>query len=161
LRHFCGFCGTPLSYFTEEPSSEADYIQLTVGSLLTEDLHDLEEMGLIPQDEDDEEEEDKMDIVPAAATETHLLGREFTNIPWFNTMIRGSRLGNIQTTRGVRETRDGTARVEWEITEWTAGDDDEEGDNLEASGSLTTGKRKHGDTEQDEAITGRGTVVTG
>lgn len=157
MRHFCGFCGTPLSYFTEEPRSEADYIQLTLGSLLTEDLHDLEEMGLIPEYEDDEDDEgDKMDIVPGAPTGTHLLGREFTNIPWFNTMIRGSRLGNMQTTRGVRETRDGTARVEWEITEWTADDDGQEEEEEAGASGVTTGKRKHGDTEQDEVIADRG-----
>ncbi|KAL2160509.1 hypothetical protein VTH06DRAFT_1197 [Thermothelomyces fergusii] len=45
MRHFCGFCGTPLSYWSESPRSEADFIRLTLGSLLPEDLRDLEEWG--------------------------------------------------------------------------------------------------------------------
>ncbi|KAH9438073.1 hypothetical protein MCOR02_001714 [Pyricularia oryzae] len=47
-RNFCGFCGTPLSYWSEDPPSEADFIRLTLGSLCHEDLGDLEELGLVP-----------------------------------------------------------------------------------------------------------------
>jgi hypothetical protein len=48
MRHFCGFCGTPLSYWTESPRSEADFICLTLGSLVPEDLEGLEEWGVLP-----------------------------------------------------------------------------------------------------------------
>ncbi|RYP17810.1 hypothetical protein DL765_004294 [Monosporascus sp. GIB2] len=135
LRHFCGFCGTPISYWSERPRSEADYIQLTLGSLLTEDLHGLDEIGLIPGVFED----DSMDIVAAPTTNTgsQLIGRDTTGIPWFESMISGSRLGSLQTTRGARESQDGRIRVEWEVTEWTA-DDDEETNN---------GKRKRGEME--------------
>ncbi|ETS76011.1 hypothetical protein PFICI_12955 [Pestalotiopsis fici W106-1] len=146
-RHFCGFCGTPISYFTEQPRSEADYIQLTLGSLLTEDLHDLEELGLL----NEEEEEDVMDIAPptpTASTGLQLIGRDFTHIPWFESFIQGSRLGNARTSRGVQQSRDGTTRVEWEITEWNGEDDDDNNDNLDASESSATGKRKRRDTDQ-------------
>lgn len=123
LRHFCGFCGTPISYWSERPRSEADYIQLTLGSLLTEDLHGLDEIGLIPGGLED----DSMGIVaaPTANTGSQLIGRDITSIPWFESLISGSRLGNLQTTRGARESQDGRIRVEWEVTEWT-GDNDEE-----------------------------------
>lgn len=47
-RHFCGFCGTPLTYWSEQPRSEADYIHITLGSLCREDLGDLDDLGLIP-----------------------------------------------------------------------------------------------------------------
>ncbi|KAK6088382.1 sodium bile acid cotransporter [Seiridium cupressi] len=143
-RTFCGFCGTPISYFTEQPRSEADYIQLTIGSLLTEDLHDLEELGLLTEDDI----EDAMDIVPTnptAVTDSQLTGRDFTHIPWFDSMIQGSRLGNARTSRGAQESRDGTMRVEWEITEWTGEDDGE------ASETATNGKRKRRDTDQQNA----------
>lgn len=46
-RHFCGFCGTPLTYWSDLPRGEANYIQVTMGSLSREDLGDLEELGLI------------------------------------------------------------------------------------------------------------------
>ncbi|KAM0819206.1 hypothetical protein AB5N19_05021 [Seiridium cardinale] len=143
-RTFCGFCGTPISYFTEQPRSEADYIQLTIGSLLTEDLHDLEELGLLTEDDI----EDAMDIVPTnptAVTDLQLTGRDFTHIPWFDSMIQGSRLGNARTSRGAQESRDGTMRVEWEITEWTGEDDGE------ASEPSTSSKRKRKDTDQQNA----------
>ncbi|KAI2626467.1 hypothetical protein GGR54DRAFT_471935 [Hypoxylon sp. NC1633] len=146
LRQFCGFCGTPLSYWSENPRSEADYIQITLRSLLIEDLRDLEELGLVPA----ESEQEAMHITPARAPsqEPQLIGRETTSIPWFENMILGSRLGNIRTTRGLHESRDGRIRVEYEITEWTgdnAADDDE---LVEASGSVATGKRKRGETDE-------------
>ncbi|KAK4038473.1 hypothetical protein C8A01DRAFT_47932 [Parachaetomium inaequale] len=46
-RHFCGFCGTPLSFWSETPRGEADFIRLALGSLLPEDLGDLEELGFL------------------------------------------------------------------------------------------------------------------
>ncbi|KAI1100007.1 hypothetical protein F4804DRAFT_63029 [Jackrogersella minutella] len=147
IRQFCGYCGTPLSYWSEEPRSEAEYIRLTLGSLLSEDLRDLEEMGMIP----DESDLDPMDVTPTLATNqgTQLIGRDTTGIPWFESMILGSRLGNIQTTRGVEESRDGRMRVEYEITEWT-----EDGAEVGGEGGMfeppATGKRKRGGTD-DEA----------
>ncbi|KAI1644771.1 uncharacterized protein F4817DRAFT_318436 [Daldinia loculata] len=150
MRQFCGFCGTPLSYWSEEPRSEADYIQLTLGSLLTEDLRDLEDLGLIP----DESELDLMDIVPtqASSQDSQLIGRDVAGIPWFESMILGSRLGNIYTTKGVRKGRDGKARVEYEITEWT-GDDaagDETGQTVLFYELPTTSKRKRGEVDDGE-----------
>ncbi|CAJ2506079.1 Uu.00g002090.m01.CDS01 [Anthostomella pinea] len=157
-RNFCGFCGTPLSYWSEEPRGEAEYIQLTLGSLLTEDLHDLEELGLIP----DDSEQDEMDIVPAPVHNQgrQLIGRDSNSIPWFESMLAGSRLGNMQTTRGVRQSHDGRVRVEFEITEWTAGDEaetemdeaaDAEGDASETSSA--TGKRKRRDVDDGAGAT--------
>ncbi|KAH8195469.1 hypothetical protein TruAng_010368 [Truncatella angustata] len=143
-RHFCGFCGTPISYFTEQPRSEANFIQLTLGSLLTEDLHDLEELGLLAEDD----QGDMMDITPTtpgAGNDSQLTGRDFTHIPWFDSMMQGSRLSNVRTSRGARESRDGTVHVEWEITEWTGDDNDE------SSESSATGKRKRGATDQNNA----------
>ncbi|KAI0127905.1 hypothetical protein BJ170DRAFT_393806 [Xylariales sp. AK1849] len=150
IRQFCGFCGTPISYFTEQPRSESSFIRLTLGSLLTEDLHDLEAMGLIQDDDEEGTTDDPMDPLPSSSTASaaqQLIGRDFTNIPWFNGLIQGSRLGNMHTSRCGRESRAGTVRVEWEITEWT-GDEDEDEDE-ETSKSSATGKRKRGETEQD------------
>ncbi|KAI6092510.1 hypothetical protein F4821DRAFT_224203 [Hypoxylon rubiginosum] len=149
MRQFCGFCGTPLSYWSEEPRSEADYIQVTLGSLLTEDLHDLEELGLLPEES---ASEDAMDIIPTPISVTQrsqLVGRDITSIPWFESMILGSRLGNVHTTRGVRESRDRRVRVEYEITEWTEDDaaDGETGEKPEEASASATGKRKRGEAD--------------
>ncbi|KAK8108585.1 hypothetical protein PG984_014386 [Apiospora sp. TS-2023a] len=154
MRQFCGFCGTPLSYWSEEPRSEADYIQLTLGSLLTQDLRDLEDMGLLPDDDGNGNNIEEMDLAPVAAPattgpNTPLLGREFSGLPWFDSMVRGSQLGNLRTSKGARESRDGHVRVEWEITEWT-GDGGGEGVDDESESS-SSGKRKRGDTEHEDA----------
>ncbi|OTB07113.1 hypothetical protein M426DRAFT_20169 [Hypoxylon sp. CI-4A] len=148
IRQFCGFCGTPLSFWSEQPRSEADYIQLTLGSLLTEDLHDLEELGLLPEEP---EREDRMDIVPTepANSMSQLIGRETTGIPWFESMMLGSRLGNMHTTRGIRESHDGRVRVEYEITEWTGDDAADDGEES-MSVSSATGKRKRGHTDDGD-----------
>ncbi len=160
MRHFCGFCGTPLSYWSEEPRSEADFIQLTLGSLNSEDLADLEEMGLLPELESDEEaevvvprrESASAALVSRAQPDTEMLGtdervvavrgRETVGaVPWFDTLVEGSRLGNLRTTKGHGQSRDGSVRVEWEVVEWTEGDD---GSPPEMA---RNGKRKLGDRD--------------
>jgi hypothetical protein len=60
----------------------------------------------------------------------------------------------MSTTRGVQHSRDGSLRVEFEVTEWTVDDDDEEGegdaDASESSSTSATGKRKRGlDADKD------------
>ena len=147
LRHFCGFCGTPISYWSEQPRSEAEYIQLTLGSLLTEDLHGLEEIGLVPGASENDHDNDRMGVAatapaPADPSASQLIGRDVTGIPWFEGLVSGSRLGNLQMTRGARESQDGRIRVEWEISEWTADDED-----------ANTGKRKRGDADTGDTGT--------
>jgi hypothetical protein len=51
-RHFCGFCGTPISYWTEEPRSESEFINITLGSLMRDDLLRLDALGLVNDDQD-------------------------------------------------------------------------------------------------------------
>ncbi|KAI1128565.1 hypothetical protein F5Y10DRAFT_174612 [Nemania abortiva] len=150
-RSFCGYCGTPLSYWSEEPPSEAEYIQLTLGSLLTEDLHSLQDLGLLPSDT----EQDEMEVIPTTRAEPsrELIGHDTTSIPWFDDLISGSRLGNMHTTRGVQRSRDGTGWVEFEITEWTADDDNGAGEGeayASESSMSTTGKRKRGGADDDD-----------
>ncbi|KAI0446091.1 hypothetical protein F4803DRAFT_505586 [Xylaria telfairii] len=146
-RSFCGYCGTPLSYWSEQPPSEAEYIKLTLGSLLTEDLHNLQELGMVP----DDTEQDEMEIEPTTVSgpTSELVGRDITSVPWFDSLISGSRLGRMHTEKSIRRDRDGTSWVEFEITEWTA-DDDNGGDEGEAyiSESSSSHKRKRVGTIQ-------------
>ncbi|KAI0142942.1 hypothetical protein GGR57DRAFT_371984 [Xylariaceae sp. FL1272] len=148
-RNFCGLCGTPISYYSEHPPAEADFIQLTIGSLLTEDLHGLQDLGLLPGSDEDEDEPDTMDISLPTASEasSSVTSRTFTSIPWFDSLLAGSRLGRMHTMRGVQESSDGRMRVEYEITEWTATDDDDNEAEEEAEASeSSSGKRKRTDT---------------
>ena len=75
-RSFCGYCGTPLTYWSEYPRDEADFMSVTIGSLYGEDQRMLEDLDLLPgssedeDDDDDEEEEPEServdDEVPAS-----------------------------------------------------------------------------------------------
>ncbi|KAF9871623.1 hypothetical protein CkaCkLH20_10821 [Colletotrichum karsti] len=150
-RYFCGFCGTPLSYWTELPHTEADYIHLTLASLCGQDLRDLEDLGLIPEQEETEQQ-------PAVPTTVTVVGRETRGVPWFDNMIEGSRLGNLRRNQVVdHSSRDGgNIRVEWEIVEWTDADDgndlaSETEDVDMTTGNLGNGKRKLGERDDADA----------
>ncbi|KAI2471475.1 hypothetical protein F4781DRAFT_429371 [Annulohypoxylon bovei var. microspora] len=181
IRQFCGFCGTPLTYWTEDPITEAGYIQVTLGSLLTEDLYDLDDMGLVPDEPDQKLNQDTMDIAPTPEINqaTQSSGHNATGIPWFENLTLGSRLGSIYAATRVEESRGGRIWVEYEITEWAEGDDtgvvtgliveeDEQDEDEVENGedgegvmpkpepeSPTTGKRKRGeadDGDEDEDV---------
>lgn len=143
LRHFCGFCGTPLTYWSEEPRAEADYIQLTLGSLCSEDLGDLEDLGLLP---DPESPQTPTDTAMAADDERVAVyeGNDTVGgLPWFDSLVEGSRLGTMKTTKGSHRSQDGTVRVEWEIVEYT--EDDGDGNDTPQSGKRKLGEREDGD----------------
>ena len=141
-RNFCGYCGTPLSYWSENPETEAEYIHLTLGSLLREDLHDLEDLGLIPADgdqgeqkEDTPEEETKHVTAATGPTRSTVL-RQSYGVPWFDGMVEGTRIGNMRRSEGVKRSRDGRVKVEWEVIEYTG--PDEPGDSDVVMSSATT-----------------------
>jgi hypothetical protein len=141
-RHFCGFCGTPLSYWSESPASEAEYISLTLGSLNGSDLRDLEDLGVLPREALEDVENDKEKIgnaVPFAGSNT-LNGSGNEGLPWFETMVEGSRLGKMKKRSGQRQS--GRYKVEWEIVEWT--DDGE-------SGTSSPAKRKLDEVEESDS----------
>lgn len=162
-RHFCGFCGTPLSFWSEQPSSEAEFLHVALGSLCGEDLSDLEELGMLPQLAEDEDEEHAgepaLKDVPAiglplrtgdsAADAGAVLpaGRERRGLSWFDSLISGSRLGNLRTSRGGGESADGRIRLQWEVVEWT---ESSSGSSPTSSGA----KRKLGDRGEDDAADG-------
>jgi len=147
-RRFCGFCGTPLSYWREEPPSESHYIQLALGSLSPEDLADIEELGLLPELDEEKEpqpmakdQDADMDdggggadaaLVPRRGRET------IGSLPWLDTLTAGSRLGMLCAAQGHGANRKRTIRVEWEVVEWTEDELPEAAKN---------GKRKRADRE--------------
>ncbi|EEY22561.1 conserved hypothetical protein [Verticillium alfalfae VaMs.102] len=168
-RYFCGYCGTPLSFWTERPQREADFIQLTLASLAGEDLRDLEDMGLLPELEDtrspeaepepdsepepepDVESENKSGVRTVQIARRAASNRESQSVPWFNSLVEGSRLGKtVRQGHSITERRNGTTTVEWEIVEWTEDDDDRDGnvapeveDVDMSSGNMSSGNRSN------------------
>ncbi|KAI9166744.1 Mss4 [Paramyrothecium foliicola] len=141
-RQFCGFCGTPLSYWSENPYSEADFINLTLGSLLREDIRDLEDLGLIPDNE-------TQDTASRAVTTTEPARgtalRHSFGVPWFDGLVEGTRLGNLRRSQGIQKSQDGQVQVEWEIIEYADGDS---GDSDEQMTMTTPAKRKLQDRDE-------------
>ena len=163
-RHFCGFCGTSLSYWSEDPHSEAEYINLTLGSLLRADLTDLEEMGLMPdrsttpeeeegegegEDKNMEELEDEQGAPRAMAPDPSVVLRQSLGVPWFDTMVKGMKLGKMRRSQGTQQSRDGKVHIEWEIVEYSNNDNsNDEHDNEDVEMATTTStlsKRKRVD----------------
>jgi hypothetical protein len=129
-RYFCGFCGTHLTYWSEIPEDEADYVNVTVGSLFGDDLRTLGELGLLPDDAEDigvveksepqaTERNENAEVARHDAAVHRTVGQGIEgDMTWMEEMLDGSRLGKTQKTkRGVGRSSDGTTTVEWEITE--------------------------------------------
>ena len=138
-RHFCGFCGTPLSYWSEESPEEAEWICVNLSSLKSDSLEWLEDTGFLSDaGKDHEEKPEAVGEEPRDSREVAASGhgREVRGTPWFEEMIEGSELGRIKRMRGGESSADGKTTVEWEITEFESNEGD--------GGTTGTGKRKHG-----------------
>ncbi|RMZ67375.1 dimethylaniline monooxygenase 2 [Pyrenophora seminiperda CCB06] len=145
-RQFCGYCGTQLSSWNERTQDEAEHISLTVGSLLDEDQELLGELGYLPSssessDDDDESTAAGPSRLNPPRTTVARPGPQQRGAPWFEEIVRNTRLGRFKQQRGGH-TESGV-HIEWEVTEWTEGDADDEG-------SATPSKRKIGDIDDGE-----------
>ncbi|KAF2401913.1 hypothetical protein EJ06DRAFT_555533 [Trichodelitschia bisporula] len=134
-RQFCGYCGTQLAQWEDVANPADEYINLTLGSLLDEDLDLLEGMGLLPSSDNEEEVEQTTQTVRSPPSQV-VAPR---GAPWFESMVRDSRLGKFKRSRGGHTSRDGSVKVAWEVVEWTGEDDNE---------SSNGGKRKFNEAEE-------------
>lgn len=99
-------------------------MNVTIGSLRSEDLSALEDLELLPEDLSTDaiaaprttlEDSTLMtsDVMPPTLSEGT------AGVPWFEEMIEGSRLGRAEKTRrGIAISGDGRTRVEWEVSEF-------------------------------------------
>jgi hypothetical protein len=158
-RNFCGFCGTPLTYWTEKPPEEAEYMSVTIGSLFGEDQSVLEDLGLLPNDVDTGDPPESMGTAVTSTTapasvqvgsdepRLSVTRRRGTveGIPWFEEMIEGSWLGRVgKSRRGVGVSRDGLMKIEWDVSEWHGGwtEGGAEDRDSESESGKVSGKRK-------------------
>ncbi|KAF2853536.1 hypothetical protein T440DRAFT_389882 [Plenodomus tracheiphilus IPT5] len=141
-RKFCGYCGTQLSFWTERTRDDAEHISLTVGSLLDEDQARLGDLGLLPASSESSDDEAALAEPSrnntARSTARQVASPRSAGAPWFEEIVRNTRLGRIKQQRGAHI--DNGVRVEWEVVEWTEGDND-----TDDEGRLTPNKRKIGD----------------
>lgn len=102
---------------------------------------DLEDLGLLPREALEDAESDKE--IAEQATQGRTVAHRDANegLPWFETMVEGSRLGKMKKSWGKHHSSDGRYQVEWEVTEWTD-------DGTDAS---VPGKRKVGVLEEEDA----------
>lgn len=135
-----------MSYWTESPAEEAEYISLTLGTLSSDKLRNLEELGLLPKEAtaDIEQEKQKRSDLASSKTDEPTAVLEHQGLPWFDTMVEGSKLGNMKMSMGSKQSSDGHVRVEWEVVEWTAAD----GEGEPPAGAT---KRKLGDVVQEDS----------
>ena len=142
-RQFCGFCGTQLTSWHERTREDAEHICLTVGSLLDEDQALLGELGYLPSSESSDEDTTTA-AGPSRSTQRVARSEQLhQGAPWFEEIVKKTALGHIKQQRGGHTARDGSVKVEWEVVEWTEGDDaDDEG--------VTPSKRKIGQVEEED-----------
>jgi hypothetical protein len=141
-RVFCGYCGTQLSSWNERTREEAEHICLTVGSLLDDDQALLEQLGFLPSTESSDEETSSADVGPSRSDATRTVARSEPSArgaPWFEEIVRNTRLGRFKQQRGGHSTN--RVQVEWEVTEWI------ETDDADDDGRATPSKRKIGEVE--------------
>jgi hypothetical protein len=145
-RVFCGYCGTQLTSWNERTSEDAEHISLTVGSLLDSDQELLEELGLLPHSDSSDEETTTTVTGPPRASNTQTVLRSEPSArgaPWFEEIVRNTRLGRFKQQRGGHSTSG--VQVEWEVTEWT------EADEADDEGLATPSKRKIGEVEAEDS----------
>ena len=148
-RHFCGFCGTTLTFWSEAEPGEEDWICVNLGSLENGSLRILDEMDILPSPMD---EERQLEEIPAEkATGQSVVvrsgNREIKGQPWFEELIEGSHLGKLKRRRGGETSKDGSSKVEWEIVEFEGRED---------PGESTNGKRKITEMAGDDDVVMRG-----
>ncbi|KAJ5774959.1 Glutathione-dependent formaldehyde-activating enzyme/centromere protein V [Penicillium paradoxum] len=171
-RVFCGFCGTPLTFWTEEPLEESNFMSIAIGSLFSEDQRILDDLNLLPEDLDEEvpganvsvssalapasETASSSIIVPSLSGFSDIsrsLQHDRTGgIPWFEEMVEGSRLGRLmRSRRGMGVSDDQSTTIQWEFSEWH---DDGTGNFVQQdsdSSGQSGGKRKRASQADVEA----------
>jgi len=118
---------------------------------LDEDQELLGELGWLPGDSSDEEATAPRGMQAQAQAQdererTVVQAERAKGTPWFEELVEDTRLGRFKKQKGGHVSRDGSVRVEWEVVEWTEGDDADD----EAGETPTPAKRKIGEVEEED-----------
>lgn len=147
-----------MTRWSEDSREEADFIRLALSTLLDVDLDDLEDRGVIVFDEDYSRQgngrqmrllQGPVQQPSGTAQQQAQVSLARRELPTRSSIYFDPRLGRIKRQTGGHTSDDGTMRVEWEVMEWSNGDD--EMVDRTASGQATpVGKRKAGQLESDD-----------
>ncbi|KAM0719775.1 hypothetical protein Q7P37_003908 [Cladosporium fusiforme] len=144
-KQFCGYCGTHLSAWRDRDSdgsrSEEEWMDVTLGSLWSESVSLLEEMGWVGGESSEEEEGGIEESAQAKKKKSVQISAAMRNrgMPFFEELMEDSRLGRIKRQRGGHAGADGRSRVEWEITEIESGGGDGEDAVMQEGESVESG----------------------
>lgn len=133
-------------------------MSVALGSLLGDDLRLLEDLHILPPDEDSSENivtetvpttlvtrtAEKAPTAPSASSSRiSYHSGTLAGVPWFEEMIEGSRLGRImRSRRGIGISDDDTTTFEWNISEWQDTDTGRQPTRVLTSVASASGKRK-------------------
>lgn len=148
---FCGYCGTHLTRWSEDPEDEAEILSITVDSIFGEDMVTLDELGLLHDDEDDDVDRPTVKLEQKGIMEEPSIQGSVTcedksqttvqpgaeeDVFWTEELTEQTRFGQSRKTKRHRGRNTGsTMIVEWEITEIVD-------DASEAESGSGRGKRK-------------------
>ncbi|KAF2751475.1 hypothetical protein M011DRAFT_464206 [Sporormia fimetaria CBS 119925] len=142
-RHqFCGYCGSQLTSWDDLTPENAEHISITVGSLLSEDQDRLGKLGFLPNGDSSDDEYSAYTVKPSRHRSLIHSEPQIRGAPWFEELVEHTGLGHLKQQRGGHTSRDGRVRVEWEVVEYT------EGDDVNNGGSPS--KRKLGEVESED-----------
>lgn len=133
-------------------------MSVALGSLLGDDLRLLEDLQILPSDEDSSDQNETETVPTNLVTRTAEMAATapsssssrisyhsgtLAGVPWFEEMIEGSRLGRImRSRRGIGISDDETTTFEWSISEWQDTDTGMQPTRVLTSVTSTSGKRK-------------------
>ena len=124
-RHFCGFCGTQLTFWSEESQDEAEWVCVSIWSLKGESVERLKDAGVLSGRDQIESESQREEGASDLESRKISNGRELQGTLWFDEMIEGSELGRIKRRRGGTSSFGRGSTVEWEIVEYRVDDEEE------------------------------------
>lgn len=130
-------------------------MSVALGSLLGDDLRLLEDLHILPPDEDLSEQIVTESVpttlvtgttavaptAPSSSSRISYHSGTLAGVPWFEEMIEGSRLGRIMRNRRGIGVDDSTT-FEWEISEWQDTDTGLQPTTVLTSVASASGKRK-------------------
>ena len=92
---------------------------------MDEDQDVLGELGYFPS-VDSSDEEGSSGVIKLGPTKSVVRygTPQSRGAPWFEEMVENTGLGRFKQQRGGHASRDGSVKVEWEVVEWTEGDDE-------------------------------------